>query len=337
MHTARVSAMALLLMAAPMTAQAQIIVDHTSLPLFDEIPEQYLTAAAAMKMMFVDRSVGANIRDGLICLQSPSDEVAANSCKRYRHVVSQFSSPASEVDWSHPGGYPSANWTYYGFPGTGIPPELPCGVSSSYWYEKLECFIRFVDANPSQFDVFSYQNSYLEVDDSSDISSQATGYFTNQANRYDIADFEALEARHPDKVFIHHTTSLARGIGNEVSTDFNNQLRQYVRDNGKILLDVADIEAHDPYGTPCFDNRDGVPYTAGNASENYPSDGVDYPAVCQHYTRESDGGHLGNPDVGKIRVAKAFWILMARIAGGNPGSTEAPPSPATGVRIIRDE
>ena len=209
-------------------------------------------------------------------------------------------------------------------------------MSASSWFQKLECFIRYVDANPARYDVYSYMNSYLEVDDASDIASAGTGFFTHQSNRYDIGDFEAMEARNPGRIFIHHTSNLARGIGTQVSTSFNNQLRQYARDRNKYLLDVAAILSHDPSGNPCYDNRDGVPYSNGNASENYPDDGQNIPALCQHYTRETDGGHLGNPDVGKIRVAKAFWVLMARIAGWNPGGPGAPrPLAPANLRIVR--
>ena len=336
MNRIRVASLLLLssLWGGSAAAQA-IVVDHTSLPLFDQIPESFLDAAANLGMMFVDRSVGANISDGLTCLESDSDEDARTSCKRYQHIVPEFSSSPSDVNWSRPGGYPRGNWTYYGWPNSGIPPELPCGVAYSSWHQKLDCFVNYVDANPNSYDVYSYQNSYLAVDTASDITSPTTGYFVAQANRPDITDFEALETRHPGKVFIHHTTSLARGIGNQVSTDFNNQMRQYVLTNGKILLDVADIESHDPSGSPCYDNRDGVPYTAGNASENHPDDGQDFPAICQHYTREADGGHLGNPDVGKIRLAKAFWVLMAQVAGWNPpGGNTGPPVSPTNLRIL---
>jgi hypothetical protein len=192
-----------------------------------------------------------------------------------------------------------------------------------------------VDQNPTLFRVYSYMNSYLEVDTSSDIASPTTGFFVRQANKFDIGDFEAMEARHPTRVFIHHTSSLARSIGNQVSTSFNNQMREYVRANNKILLDIADIESHDPLGRPCYDNRDGVPYATNSASENYPDDGLNLEAVCQHYTRDADGGHLGNPDVGKIRMAKAYWVLMARIAGWNPGGeTTTLPAAPTNLRII---
>lgn len=320
---------------SPRAVQALgVVVDHTSLPLFEQIPESYLTAAANLTMMFADRSVGANIDDGLTCLANASDEAAPTSCKRYTHVVPEFSSPPSEVNWSHPGGYNRQNWAYYGWPGTGIPPALPCSVDTGMWYQKLECFVQYVDAHPSDYRVYSYQNSYLEVDDASDIASATTGYFVAQSGRYDVGDFEAMEARHPGLIFLHHTTSLARGIGTQTATDFNNQMRNYARTHNKFLLDVADIESHDPFGNPCYDNRDGVAYSAGSASENYASDGISRPAICQHYTRESDGGHLGNPDSGKIRLAKAFWILMARVAGWTPGTTNTPPAPPTSPRMV---
>jgi hypothetical protein len=94
-------------------------------------------------------------------------------------------------------------------------------------------------------------------------------------------------------------------------------MRQYASANGKILFDVADILSHDPYGNPCYDNLDGVAYDNGNNSEDHPDDGVARLATCQHYTTEVEGGHLGSVSAGSIRVAKAFWVLMARIAGWN--------------------
>jgi hypothetical protein len=320
--------------ASPASAQG-IVVDHTSLPLFEQIPETYLVAAANLKMMFADRSVGQNINEGLTCLGYASDEAAPANCKAYIHTVPEFSSPQSEANWSRAGGYDRSNWTYFAWPNMGVQPELQCGLTSAgMWFQKLQCFIQYVDQNPSAYKVYSYQNSYLEVMDSADIASATTGYFVPQANRYDIGDFEAMEARHTDLVFIHHTSSLARSIGSQVASDFNTQMRNYVRTHNKYLLDVADIESFDPSGRPCYDNRDGVPYSTTNASENFADDGQAIPAICQHYTRETEGGHLGSPDVGKIRLAKAFWILMARIAGWDPGQTAVAPVTPSNLRVV---
>jgi hypothetical protein len=163
--------------------------------------------------------------------------------------------------------------------------------------------------------VLSFQYSYLEVENGSNIADLPGGFFWNNPSGMDVYDLAAYEAQHPTKTIIYWTTSLARGVGTPVSESFNNQMRQYAVTNEKILFDVADILAHDPGGNPCYDNRDGVPYDNGNGYENYPDDGLDLPAICQHYTSETDGGHLGTPSAGKIRVAKAFWVLMARIAG----------------------
>lgn len=118
-------------------------------------------------------------------------------------------------------------------------------------------------------------------------------------------------AAHSDKKIIWWTTSLARGIGTQESQQFNEQMRDYAIRNNLILFDVADILSHDPAGKPCYDNRDGITYL----DEANPDDHLDIPAICPQYTTETEGGHLGAISAGGIRVAKAFWVLMAKIAG----------------------
>jgi hypothetical protein len=167
--------------------------------------------------------------------------------------------------------------------------------------------------------VLTYQFSYLNVMDTDNIADPNVGFFANNANKYDVYDLEAFLAQHPDKIFFYWTSSLARNIGNQVSTDFNNQMRTYALENDKILFDVADILSHTPTGAPCYDNRDGVQYCSqAGACENWPDDGIQYPAICQEYTTEADGGHLGSVSSGGLQVVRAYWVLMARIAGWNP-------------------
>ena len=283
------------------------MVDHTSVALFEQIPEEYLQAAAALHMIFIDRSVGANIDDGLTCLSYPSDEAAPNHCSRYEHVDPAYSLDPSEVDWNRPGGYDRSNWDFQ-FWGSGC----------NSWSDKLDCFLSGAATDVNHYDVISFQYSYLSVDNDSTIADRPGGYFWDNPDLTDVYDQEAFEAQHSNTIFIYWTSSLARGIGTEVSENFNQQMREYAIANGKPLFDVADILSHTPDGQPCYDNRDGVPYDNGNQSENYPDDGQNIPAICQHYTTEVDGGHLGSVSAGKIRVAKGFWVLMAQIAGWNP-------------------
>lgn len=298
--------------ASPVTSSASssgeaIVVDHTSVEAFERIPDAYIQAAASLRMVYIDRSVGKNIDDALNCLSHASDASAPNHCVRTEHEYPEFSVDPAVVSWSRPGGYDRSNWAFLGWEGT----------DCSQWYGKAACFFEMIEPVIGQYDVVSYQFSYLAVDDGSSIADQPGGFFSDNPDRQDVYDLEAFEAQYPDTTFVYWTTSLARGIGTPVSEMFNDQMRQYAIDNGKRLFDVADILSHDPDGNPCFDNRDGVLYDNGNRSENYPDDGVQIPAICQHYTTEVDGGHLGSVSAGKIRVAKAFWVLMAQIAGWN--------------------
>lgn len=286
-----------------------IIVDHTSVDDFEHIPDQYIEAAANIRMLFMDASVGGNISQGLDCLAIPSSEQAPIGCTRYEHIVPEYSSDPSEVSWSHPGGYPRGNWTYQFWP-------QHCGG----WYDKVGCFREVLANTHNQYDVYSPQFSYLDVRDSESIADQPGGFFWDNPQDSDIYDLEQIIAQYPNTTVIFATTSLARGIGTLVSENFNNQMREYAINNGKVLFDIAAIVSHDPSGNPCYDNRDGVFYDNGNDSEDFPDDGLDLDAVCQHYTAETNGGHLRNPSVGQIRVAKAFWVLMAKIAGWNGSS-----------------
>ena len=59
-----------------------IVINHNSIALYDRIPAQYLQAAENLKFMFMDRSVGANIYDGLLCLSAPTWINSASNCRR---------------------------------------------------------------------------------------------------------------------------------------------------------------------------------------------------------------------------------------------------------------
>ena len=280
-----------------------IIVDHTAIALFDRIPDRYIRAARELRMIYFDKSVGANIDSGLDCLQHPSANAAPVGCKRPDPVTGQSTGLAANIK------YDRSTWRYQWWP------ERGC----SAWYELVSCFIAQAGPVVAQYDVLSFQFSYGEVGAGSTIADKSAGFFANNKAVNDIYDYEAFAARYPGKQFILWTTSLSRGVGTAESTDFNNQMRAYARANNKILFDVADIEAHDPAGKPCFDNRDGVRYCEPNnpaKCENFPDDKFDYPAICPNYTTEMNAGHLNS--MGKVRLAKAFWVLMAQVAGWMP-------------------
>lgn len=308
-----------------------IIVDHNSIDLFDQIPPEYYDAAKNLRMVFIDRSVGGNIDDGLDCLSTDMSN-APNRCKRWSSSRwPEFTSPAQ--NWS--GSYDRSNWDYFFWPSVGdtdTSDNIDCSVSVGSWGGKADCFLDWANRNVSNYDVLSYQLSYLSVDNNSTIATPGLGYFDTK-----VGDLNAFEELNPDKVVVYWTTSLSRSLGNSVAEDFNNQMRAYAISNNKVLIDAADILSHDPYGNPCYDNRDGVTHDRnGNV---IPDDGVDYPAICQYYTSEYDGGHLGSFSAGSIRMAKAVWVTMAQIAGWVPDSNQTyntPPSVDAGTDFVME-
>lgn len=319
-----------------------MVIDHNSVALFDHIPDSYLETARNLHMLFSDRSVGQNINESLDCLAASSWAASAPGCRKdyvgdnweiklflqpdleNGTVPERILFPADSII------YDRGNWEFVFKQGTW--PSL-----TQHFIEELAPSYIYTDTT---YHVLSYQFSYLNVNpatDGSDISDPNTGFFANTPD-YDIHDLEAFIDQHPDKLFIFWTSSLARSIGTQVSTDFNNQMRRYALENGKILFDVADIQSHTDQGGACYDNRDGVQYcrAATGACENHPDDGLDLPAICQDYTSEVDQGHL-NVSAGKIQIAKAFWVLMVRIAGWDGTSLDvssaAAPPPSTPTPI----
>ncbi|MCF8237421.1 MAG: hypothetical protein K9I85_04640 [Saprospiraceae bacterium] len=310
-----------------MPAQNGFVIDHHDVDLFESIPKEYLDAARNTRFLFSDRSVGQNVNDALNFLTYPSWAQAPASARRDYTDLDWHWKTFNQTDWNaglvperiqftpDPLLYNRSNWTF--------------ALRSGSWSELTQNFIQ--DLGPTyadSVDVWSYQFSYLNVMEGDPITDPQNGFFSDNPDVWDIHDLESFLSAYPDHKFVYWTTSLARGIGTSVSTLFNDQLRTWCQDNDRILFDFADIISHADKGDPCFDNRDGVDYISQTGQmENHPDDGVNYPAICQDYTTETDGGHLGSVSAGGIRIIKAMWVLMARIAGwdGQPTSVHNTP------------
>ena len=265
-----------------------MVINHNSIALYDQIPAQYLRAAESLMFTFMDRSVGSNIYDGLLCLSSPNWESSPSHCRR------------SYIDSS------LTEWKTYTVSDNPIPPEIlfPGGNSAANieflygmgtWEEDLNDFIQRYPTYANR-DIFTFQHNYLHVATGSTIDEV---YFDPNYSGTNIYDVLALESRYPNNTFVYWTTSLAKSVGTQDAQSFNNQMRSWTAQNGKILLDVADIESHTPTGALCR-NAQG------------------YDVLCSIYTTEVDGGHLGSVSPGKIQIAKAIWVMLAQIAGWQP-------------------
>jgi len=263
------------------------IIDHTSLPLYDQIPPEYLRAAEQIRFYYFDRSVGQNISEGLDCLASPNWAASPSSCRRYYTDSSLTDTKTYTTDDRNipavilfPGGNNRSNIEFEFY-------------QAAYWYNDVQNLVERYPSLANDWDIISLKHNYLQVAEGSTI---ARDYFNPNYNGYNIYDILELEARYPNKTFVYWTSSLARNAGTSVSESFNNQMRQWARDNNKILLDIADILSHTPDGQECRNSQG-------------------YAIICREYTTESAGGHLGSVSAGKIQVAKAIWILLAQLAG----------------------
>jgi hypothetical protein len=111
------------------------------------------------------------------------------------------------------------------------------------------------------------------------------------------ATMESLEKAYPKVKFVWWTMPITTSSYYEASSVraqrqlYNAAVRAYCEAGKKWLLDLAALESHEDSGKPLVD-------ASGNE--------LLYPGYS------TDGGHL-NP-AGRLKVAKAYWRLLAEVA-----------------------
>jgi uncharacterized protein YjdB len=114
------------------------------------------------------------------------------------------------------------------------------------------------------------------------------------------------------------------GFQREIKHDY---IRNYVATNSRILFDYADILCWNNSGVEYITNwNDGG--TLRPHANIHPDNMMDYDASWKIVTHTEDGDHIG--EVGALRLAKAMWWMLARIAGWDGGITTIP---VTGITV----
>lgn len=189
----------------------------------------------------------------------------------------------------------ATNAGYYrlrGVPATNTPPAATeAGVIYEYdrgnpgWYSKLDLFKSCV-SNGWRYPLVNIAlNKFCFIDDAADLNT-TIDYMT------------AREQAYPETVFVYTTIPLetSQNWANYYRNIFNDGMRDWCRTNNRVLLDVADIEAHDTNGVLCT-------YTLSGR-------------VCQYqwpgYNASGDGGHPDSPYAQQL-LASGFYALAGAL------------------------
>jgi hypothetical protein len=217
---------------APPARAQSIVIDHNDLARFGTLTAQQISAAAAARTLFVDRSVGANTSSGLTSL--------ARSDSRFSRT----------------------NITFYGWPRVMPAPNVSgCTGWNGLWTGYQPCFTSWVTPRLSQYRIVSFWFDYLT---GVWTANPLANYFTSANGSFDARDYLAWRTSRPTVRSFAWTTSLPYSDGNMPGLlarldAFNVQMRAWAPANNQPLLDAADILSTDANGRLCLDPSTNKP------------------------------------------------------------------------------
>jgi hypothetical protein len=273
----------LILLAAASTARATVI-GHAEVDAVVSLPQSVMDSVGGQRWLFTHASVGANMLEGMQGLHG-------ESAGRYQLVTEVAG------DWSQ----------VYAPPSPTVAGTIYDGARGNPgWAAKFSMFddaVRNLGWRSPAIDVAMDKLCYIDPDADIDVY---------------LPMMTALENDFPATRLVYTTMPIQSGSGadwsNALAMAYNEAVRQHCTGNGRLLLDIADIESHDSAGNP-------VTFVYGGQT-------------CQRmysgYT--TDGGHLNA--LGSRRVALGWYAAAAVLASAGSLVPETPPAVMVGIVSI---
>ncbi|MGI6339916.1 MAG: beta strand repeat-containing protein [Bacteroidales bacterium] len=281
------------------TSFSQIIADHTVVDKFNDIPQAYIDEVKKMWLVYAGESHSAAIRTGLALLESINPKFQVN--------ITESGTPESYTD-SHL----RASRATWG--------DLTRSTGWIYGYGEEDWFTSSTAINRTKSGITYCNTHSLEIAAMGfgwcwDTEINTTDEFNMYLNATDEYVTHCTNNSYSTKVFF--TTGTVDGYTG--LTGYSKHLgyeliRAHVSNgNNRILFDYADIL--------CYDDNSEVPNTTSY-------DGHVYPIITTTNSLPEQTGHISN--AGALRLGKAMWWMLARIAGWDGGTSTVP---VTGITV----